>query len=104
MLSINIKIKEEHQSTIVGFGDSGLPLGKRTEQELVALAEMAQYDSLLASFFEVLPTPAEITEYKEQLFLETHPVVQPEQSAQPAASVAPEGTEEEHTGDETHEG
>jgi hypothetical protein len=66
-----LKIKEEYQAAIVGFNNSGLPLGKRTDLHL--LAQMAQYDKSLQKYFERMPDQKEIDAYKEELFLASHP-------------------------------
>jgi len=78
---INLNIKEEFKSTIVGFNGSGLPLGDRKDLHL--LAEMAQYDKNLARVFEELPTPDQIKAYKEELFLQNHPVSEVESKSEP---------------------
>jgi len=72
-----LKIKKEYEATVVGFNNSGLPLGQRKDLHL--LAEMAQYDTSLQKYFERVPEKTEIDAYKEELFLESHPVPPQEQ-------------------------
>ncbi len=48
------KIKDEYKSTIVGFNNSGLPLGER--DDLDKLAEMAHVNPGLAKYFVKLPS------------------------------------------------
>jgi hypothetical protein len=66
------EIKQEYQSTVVGFNNSGLPLGKRGDLHL--LAEMALHadgtvkNAYLISMFEQVPTLEEIKAAKEENF------------------------------------
>lgn len=72
-MASSLKIKEEFKTTVVGFGNSGLPLGQRSEADLIKLAEMAKYDKHLANYFEVLPTDEKLQEAKVDTFLKTNP-------------------------------
>ena len=56
------EIKEEHKSAIVGFNGSGLPLGKRTDLDV--LAEMAHRNKNLAKYFVELPSMEAIKAYR----------------------------------------
>lgn len=72
-MASSLKIKEEYKATIVGFGDSGLPLGQRSEADLIKLAGMAKYDQHLANYFESLPTDEKLEEIKVGSFLQANP-------------------------------
>ena len=80
MNGIDLTIKEEYKSIVVGFGNNGLPLGERTQDELIKLAEMAAYDGYSAKYFTNLPTPEQIATYKENKFLAAYPA--PEKPAE----------------------
>lgn len=56
------EIKEEHKSAIVGFNGSGLPLGERSDLDV--LAEMAHRNKNLAQYFVELPTMEAIKAYR----------------------------------------
>lgn len=95
---MSLKIKEEFKATVVGYNHSGLPLRERDDLHL--LAEMAQTDPFIANLFEELPTAGELSEYKEKLFLETHPAPAPEVQNAQAEVILPEtatNTEETST-------
>lgn len=49
-----INIKAEHSETVVGFNQSGIPLGKRSQEDLRDLAIMAQDsgNKLLLGYFD----------------------------------------------------
>jgi len=58
------KIKKEHETTVVAFGNSGLPLGQRDDiDQLAIIAQESKNPSLLA-LFEKLPTLAELKKTK----------------------------------------
>jgi hypothetical protein len=103
MQAINLNIKEEFKSTVVGFGTSGLPLGERSQDDLVALAEMSAYDGYSAKFFEELPTAEQIQAYKEnKLIQQTEPVA--EEPAKPTAvEITPVVNEEQEAPEQTTE-
>ncbi|TWP28424.1 hypothetical protein ETU09_05735 [Apibacter muscae] len=69
---MNIKIKEEYISTIIGYNGSALPLGKRNNEELIILAEIAHNSNseMLKNFFEEFPSIEEIKEFKAQDFIQ----------------------------------
>ena len=77
-------IKEEFKTTIVGFNNSGLPLGERDDLDKLAL--MAQHDPHLAQYFVQLPTADQIKDFQSGKFLtateENHqePEITPEAS------------------------
>ena len=66
------EIKEEFQAAVVGFNNSGLPLGKR--QDLYLLAEMglnadgSVKNKNIMNFFVTVPTLDEIKAAKEKAF------------------------------------
>lgn len=63
------KIKEEYKSTIVGFNNSGLPLGER--EDLDKLAELAHTNPGLAKYFEKLPSMRVIMNYRAKKLTES---------------------------------
>jgi len=61
------EIKPEFKTAVVGFNNSGLPLGKRSDLHL--LAEMAQYSPGLRKYFVAVPTMEQINDYKAARFM-----------------------------------
>jgi hypothetical protein len=61
------EIKPEFQSTVVGFNNSGLPLGSRSD--LDKLAMMAHVNAGLAKYFVELPTKEQIIAFRENRML-----------------------------------
>lgn len=61
------EIKEEYKSTIVGFNNSGLPLGSRSDLDKLAL--MAYVNPGLAKYFVSLPSKEQISEYRADRML-----------------------------------
>lgn len=58
------KIKEQYGSTVVAFGNSGLPLGQREDiDELAIIAHQSQDPSVLV-LFETLPPLDELLKQK----------------------------------------
>ncbi len=55
---VNAKIKDANKKTVVGFANSGLPLGERSQEDINKLAIMAQESksSSLLELFEELPS------------------------------------------------
>jgi len=69
-----LKIKKEYESTVVGFGNSGLPLGKRDDLiDLAIIAQRSQDPSLLC-MFEDLPSLEQLQKQKIEPLL---PVLTP---------------------------
>lgn len=60
------KIKEVFQTAVVAFGNSGLPLGQRTPEEINQLAIIARQskDPSLLQLFEELPALEELKREK----------------------------------------
>ena len=62
-----LKIKSSHKDTVIAFNNSGIPLGKRSQADLLDLAIMAQesgHKSLLDAFEDTLPTIEELRKKK----------------------------------------
>lgn len=57
------EIKEEYKAAVVGFNNSGLPLGKRNDLHLLAL--LAHQVPERAKYFVRLPSLEEIKEYRD---------------------------------------
>jgi len=57
---MDLSIKPEYQDTVIGFANSGKPLGKRSEADLLKLAEMALKNKGFQKFFVAMPTAADI--------------------------------------------
>lgn len=54
------KIKSQYASTVVAFGNSGLPLGERDDIDQLALMAQESKNPNLIKYFEVLPSAAEL--------------------------------------------
>ncbi len=66
---MSVKIKKQFESTIVAFGNSGLPLGKRNDiLDLAIIAQQSQDPSLI-QLFEELPPLADLQNQKIQPLL-----------------------------------
>lgn len=64
-----VTIKKEYESTVVGFGNSGLPLGKRDDlNDLAIIAHQSQDPSLLR-LFETLPSLEDLQREKVKALL-----------------------------------
>ena len=63
------KIKQEFNATIIAFGDSGAPLGERTDIDQLAIMAQESQNPTLLQLFDVLP-PLEVlkkTKVSEEL-------------------------------------
>lgn len=89
---LEIKIKEEFKAEVVGFNNSGLPLGKRSQADLIDLALMAHKAPGFRRYFEKLPSIKQLTEAKGQQFLESGNVV--DLTPDTPVVVAPEKTDD----------
>ncbi len=66
---VQLKIKEEHKDAKVGFNNSGAPLGKRSQKDLIDLAIMGhKHNPRFKDFFETLPTLEQLQEAKGEEF------------------------------------
>lgn len=61
-----LKIKEEHKGTIIGFNNSGTPLGER--DDLFMLAESISRNPGNKKYFDEVPTSDEITRMHADYF------------------------------------
>jgi hypothetical protein len=69
-----VKIKKEYASTVIAFGNSGLPLGQRDDlNELAIIAHQSQDPSLL-ELFDTLPSLEDLQREKVHALL---PVIAP---------------------------
>lgn len=71
------EIKEEYKTTVVGFNNSGLPLGQRSDLHLLAAMALHEDGSIknpyIIGMFESVPTLEDIRAAKEQTFLDKAP-------------------------------
>lgn len=75
-----LKIKEAHKHNIVGFNNSGTPLGFRSQEDLIDLAIMARQsnDEYLLSFFEgKVPSLDELQKEKAKSVVPVIPAPKP---------------------------
>lgn len=75
-----LKIKEAHKLNIVGFNNSGTPLGFRSQEDLIDLAIMARSsnDDYLLSFFEGnVPSLDELRKKKAKAVVPVIPTPKP---------------------------
>ena len=49
------KIKSEYKSTVIAFGNSGLPLGKRDDIDQLAIIALESNDPSLIQLFDRIP-------------------------------------------------
>jgi tRNA A37 threonylcarbamoyladenosine synthetase subunit TsaC/SUA5/YrdC len=61
-------IKKEFEQTVIAFGNSGLPLGLRSEEDINSLAVIAQQSNnkQLLNMFETLPAIEELQQSKTE--------------------------------------
>lgn len=58
------KIKDQYASTVVAFGNSGLPLGQRDDIDDLAIMAHRSQDPTLLELFETLPSLDELLKKK----------------------------------------
>lgn len=68
-MAIEIKIKKEFETEIVGFNGAALPLGQRTDLDMLALLALQSNNHNLLRYFEKLPTLQELETDKAKSFL-----------------------------------
>ncbi len=68
-MAIEIKIKKEFESEIVGFNGAALPLGQRTDLDMLALLALQSNNHNLLRYFEKLPILSELETIKVNTFL-----------------------------------
>lgn len=81
------QIKEKFKTTVIGFNNSGLPLGER--DDLDKLAEMAQHNPAIAEVFVNCPTREQLKAWKEKKFLAATEVKPEPKIITPEPSVTP---------------
>lgn len=64
-----IKVKAKYRDTVVGFNNSGKPLGQRDDLHLLLEIAKAGNVKYLLDMFEEIPDEQTIIEHKEQAFL-----------------------------------
>lgn len=68
-MAIEIKIKKEFETEIVGFNGAALPLGQRTDLDMLALLALQSSNHNLLRYFEKLPTLQELENVKANAFI-----------------------------------
>lgn len=68
-----LKIKKENLSKQIGFNNSGLPLGIRTDLHILAKIGLDGKDQSILDLFETVPTEKEIADYQGEQFLAANP-------------------------------
>lgn len=68
------KIKKEHATTVVAFGNSGLPLGERDDVDQLAIIAQESQNPNLLNLFEVLPPLDQLKKTKVDKALVAAPV------------------------------
>ncbi len=68
-MAIEIKIKKEFETEIVGFNGAALPLGQRTDLDMLALLALQSNNHNLLRYFEKLPTIQELENAKTNAFI-----------------------------------
>lgn len=68
-MAIEIKIKKEFETEIVGFNGAALPLGQRTDLDMLALLALQSSNHNLLRYFEKLPTLQELENAKTNAFI-----------------------------------
>ena len=66
---MEIKIKKEFETEIVGFNGAALPLGQRTDIDVLATLALQSGNHSLLRYFEKLPTLPELETSKANTFL-----------------------------------
>lgn len=64
-----VKIKKEYASTVIAFGNSGLPLGQRDDLSDLAIIAHQSKDPSLLKLFETLPSLEDLQREKVQALL-----------------------------------
>lgn len=59
------RIKPAHKDTVVAFGNNGKPLGYRDDIDDLAILALETQDKRLLSYFEYLPTLAQLKKKDE---------------------------------------
>jgi len=68
-MPIEIKIKKEFETEVVGFNGAALPLGQRTDIDLLSTLALQSNNHNLLRYFEKLPTLQELETAKANTFL-----------------------------------
>lgn len=68
-MSIEIKIKKEFETEVVGFNGAALPLGQRSDIEVLATLALQSGNHNLLRYFEKLPTLQELENTKATAFI-----------------------------------
>lgn len=68
-MAIEIKIKKEFETEIVGFNGAALPLSQRTDLDMLALLALQSNNHNLLRYFEKLPTIQELENAKSNAFI-----------------------------------
>lgn len=68
-MAIEIKIKKEFEAEVVGFNGVALPLGQRTDIDVLAMLALQSSNHNLLRYFEKLPTLQELETAKASTFI-----------------------------------
>jgi hypothetical protein len=74
---MGFKIKEEHKTRVVAFNNSGLPLGKRKDLDVLAEIALRSEDPTLINLFEDLPTLETFVKNKSKELVEKNEKIEP---------------------------
>jgi hypothetical protein len=66
---MKITLKKEHESTIIGYNNSGIPLGKRNDLSKLLTIAYESGHSKLFDLFEEYPSLEELKESNGKAFL-----------------------------------
>lgn len=70
---MKISIKDKYKTEVVGYRNSGIPLGQRSEDDLKFLGILAhERNPKLKEYFQDLPTLEELKEDKTETFLQQY--------------------------------
>lgn len=64
-----LKLKKQFESTVIAFGNSGLPLGQRDDLLDLAIIAQQSQDPTLLQLFESLPSLGELQKQRIQPLL-----------------------------------
>jgi hypothetical protein len=78
---MDLKIKPEFADVIIGFRNSGIPLGKRSQEDLQFLAGKVRANPKYAKYFEALPSDKDLLDAKGDAFLAKNPAVKSSQKS-----------------------
>jgi len=66
---MNIRVKKEYETVVVGFNNCGLPLGQRSDLDVLARIAHQSGNQVMLNYFEEVPTPDALEAKKVDDFL-----------------------------------